>query len=116
VSISELDITVLPNPWDLDGAEVSQNYNDLEGDPRMNPYPDGMPEAVQDQLAKRYQDIFKIFLKHQDKISRVTFWGVTDGHTWLNNWPINGRSNYPLLFDRDYNPKKAYYSLLELAN
>jgi endo-1,4-beta-xylanase len=111
VLITELDITVLPNPWDLEGAEISQNF---EGSATMNPYPEQLPDSVQHQLALRYQDIFKLFLKHRDKIDRVTFWGVNDGGSWLNGWPIRGRTNYPLLFDRDYLPKSAYDSIMAL--
>lgn len=112
VMITEFDITVLPNPWDLEGAEVSQNF---EGSEFMNPYPTEMPDYVAKQLAKRYEDIFKLFKKHSDKISRVTFWGINDGVSWLNSWPIKDRTNYPLLFDREYNRKPAYYSVLEVA-
>lgn len=111
VAITEMDITVLPNPWDLVGAEVSQNFENSE---KMNPYPKNLPDSIQVKLATRYQDIFKLFLKHQDKISRVTFWGVSDSQTWLNDWPINGRSNYPLLFDRALHPKPAYDSIISL--
>lgn len=111
VMFTELDITVLPNPWELEGAEISQNF---EGSPFMDPYPTGMPDSVSVQLAQRYADIFGLFLKHQDKISRVTFWGVNDEHSWLNNWPIKDRTNYPLLFDRDFKPKKAYEHVLTL--
>ncbi len=112
VSFTELDISVLPNPWEMVGAEVTQNFSKFEGDPKMNPYPNGLPDAVQEKLAKRYQDIFNLFVKHSDKINRVTFWGVMDKHSWLNDWPIKGRTNYPLLFDRDYQPKVAYTRLL----
>ena len=112
VSFTELDISVLPNPWEMVGAEVTQNFSKFEGDPKMNPYPNRLPDAVQEKLAKRYQDIFNLFVKHSDKINRVTFWGVMDKHSWLNDWPIKGRTNYPLLFDRDYQPKVAYESLL----
>jgi endo-1,4-beta-xylanase len=56
-----------------------------------------------------------LFLKHKDKISRVTFWGVNDGQSWLNNWPVRGRTNYPLLFDREYKPKPAYDKIIALA-
>lgn len=114
VSFTELDISVLPNPWEMVGAEVTQNFSQFEGDPKMSPYPNNLPSKVQKQLAKRYQDIFKLFVKHSDKISRVTFWGVMDKHSWLNDWPIKGRTNYPLLFDRNYNPKPAYKSVLEV--
>lgn len=116
VMFTELDISVLPSPWDLQGAEISQNFKEFEGDKKMNPYPDKLPDSIQNQLAKRYEDIMKLFLKHQDKISRVTFWGVTDKNSWLNDWPIKGRTNYPLLFDKNYKYKKAYHSILNLKN
>jgi endo-1,4-beta-xylanase len=111
VMFTELDVTVLPNPPQMEGSEVSQRF---ENDETMNPYPDGLPDSVQAKLAQRYDDIFKLFLKHEDKISRVTFWGVHDGQSWLNNWPIRGRTNYPLLFDRKLQPKPAYFSVMKL--
>ncbi|WP_132217436.1 endo-1,4-beta-xylanase [Mariniflexile fucanivorans] len=116
VSFTELDVTVLPNPWDLNGAAVEQSYEQYEGDPTMNPYPDKLPDSAQIQLANHYKDIFSLFLKHKDKIDRVTFWGVNDGQSWLNYWPINGRTNHPLLFDRDFQPKTAYDSVIALKN
>lgn len=111
VMITELDVTVLPSPWDLEGAEVSQNY---ENSPFMNPYLEGLPDSMQTELADRYEDLFELFLKHADKIERVTFWGVNDGHSWLNNWPIKGRINYPLLFDLEYEAKPAYDRVMGL--
>ncbi|TLF45242.1 endo-1,4-beta-xylanase [Maribacter aurantiacus] len=111
VAITELDISVLPNPWDLEGAEISQNFENSE---EMNPYTKGLPDSIQTKLANRYKDIFKIFLKHRDKISRVTFWGVNDRQSWLNGFPIRGRTNYPLLFDRELKPKPAYYGIIGL--
>lgn len=114
IMFTELDISVLPSPWELEGAEISQNFEKFEGDKKMNPYPKELPDSIKKQLAHRYKNIFKLFLKHQDKISRVTFWGVTDKHSWLNDWPIKGRTNYPLLFDRNYQPKIAYKSIIDL--
>lgn len=111
VAFTELDITVLPNPWDLQGADVNQSF---EGSAKMNPYPKTLPDSIQTKLAERYASIFKLFLKHKDKISRVTFWGVHDGQSWLNDWPIKGRTNYPLLFDTNLKPKKAYNSVMQL--
>lgn len=105
VMFTEVDITVLPNPWDLQGADVNQNF---EGSPMMNPYPESLPDSVQVALADEYGKLFNLFLKHRDKISRVTFWGISDANSWLNGWPIKGRTNYPLLFDRKYLPKPAY--------
>ncbi|MBP4136781.1 endo-1,4-beta-xylanase [Flavobacterium geliluteum] len=111
VAFTELDITVLPNPWDLRGADVNQNF---EGNAKMNPYAEKIPDSIQTKLADRYASIFKLFLKHKDKISRVTFWGVDDKQSWLNDWPIKGRTNYPLLFDAKMQPKKAYFSVVNL--
>ncbi|MCP9236925.1 endo-1,4-beta-xylanase [Lewinella sp. JB7] len=112
VMFTELDVTVLPNPWDLEGAEVSQNF---ENAPDMNPYPESLPDSVQTALAIRYADLFRLFHRHRDKIERVTFWGTTDASSWLNGWPIRGRTNYPLLFDRKYRPKPAYDSVAAVA-
>ena len=111
VMFTELDLTALPNPWDLKGADVNQNF---AGSPFMNPYPNGLPDSMQVKLAKGYEDLFKLFLKHKDKISRVTFWGVNDGSSWLNNWPIKNRTNYPLLFDRNFKPKPAFDAVIQL--
>ena len=66
------------------------------------------------QLANDYENLFKLFLKYNDKVTRVTFWGVNDGQSWLNGWPVRGRTNYPLLFDRQYKPKPAYYKVIAL--
>lgn len=111
VAITELDISVLPNPRDLVGADIDQNFDNSE---LLNPYTKGLPDSIQAKLANRYTDIFKIFLKHKDKISRVTFWGVNDGQSWLNGFPVRGRTNHPLLFDRELNPKSAYDSIIAL--
>ncbi len=110
VMFTELDITVLPNPWDLTGADVNQRY---EANSTMNPYPAGLPTEIQNKLAQEYGDLFQLFRRYQDKITRVTFWGVEDGHSWLNGWPIPGRTNYPLLFDRNLKPKPAYYTVIQ---
>ncbi len=112
VMITELDISVLPDPEQWRGADISVN---VEAQQAINPYSEGLPDSVQQQLADRYAELFQLFLKHSDKISRVTFWGTHDGHSWKNNWPVRGRTNYPLLFDRDYQPKPAFFAVLKLA-
>jgi len=75
-----------------------------------------LPDVVQQRLAERYADLFRVYLKHRDVIDRITFWCVTDGDSWLNNWPIKGRTNYPLLFDRDGRPKPAFDAVVKLKN
>lgn len=113
VMITELDLTVLPSPWDTPiGADVSAN---VEYQPNMNPYPNGLPDAVARAFHDRYLSFFKLFLKYHDTIDRVALWGVADHHSWKNNWPIRGRTDYPLLFDRDNQPKAAVRSILELV-
>ncbi|MBB3701367.1 endo-1,4-beta-xylanase [Flammeovirga yaeyamensis] len=112
VMLTELDISVLPFPTEEISAEISQKY---AKSPEFDPYPENLPDSMQVKLAQNYVDLFKVLIKHQDKISRVTFWGVNDAHTWRNNWPIEGRTDHPLLFDRNNQPKEAYHAVLELA-
>jgi endo-1,4-beta-xylanase len=111
VHITELDIDVLPSVWNAPTADLATRF---EYKPELDPYRQGLPKNIAEQLAKRYEDIFKIYIKHRDKIERVTLWGSGDGETWLNNFPIHGRTNYPLLFDRKLQPKPAYFRLLDL--
>lgn len=113
VMITELDIDVLPPAFDYMGADVSASAEMRE---ELNPYPDALPDSVQQQLTDRYRDIFEIYLRHQDDISRVTFWGVTDGDSWKNNWPVRGRTNYTLIFDRNGEPKPAYHEIINLVS
>jgi len=110
VAISELDIDVLPRDPKLFSADVSLK---VKQDPKLNPYANGLPDDVQQELARRYADLFAVFLKHRAEMSRVTFWGVTDRDSWLNNWPVPGRTSYPLLFDRNGKPKPAFEAVIE---
>lgn len=111
VMFTELDVSVLPSPWNMPSADISVRYRNNE---TMNPYPEGLPESAGEELATRYRDIFTVFNRHKDKISRITFWGLHDGISWKNNFPIRGRKDYPLLFDRDMKPKKAYWEIIGL--
>ncbi|MBA9077264.1 endo-1,4-beta-xylanase [Rufibacter quisquiliarum] len=110
VMITELDIDVLPNPSNRQGADIDATF---EFDERYNVYTTGLPEEVQLKLTQRYADLFTLFHKHRDKISRVTFWGVTDKDSWLNDWPIKGRTSYPMVFDRNYQPKPALNAIVQ---
>jgi endo-1,4-beta-xylanase len=111
VMLTELDVSVLVNPYDMQGADISKNF---EGDASMNPYTNGLPKEIEEKLAQRYVDLFKVFIKHKDKISRITFWGVNDGQSWLNGWPIKNRTNYPLFFDRQNKTKLVYEKVVAL--
>jgi endo-1,4-beta-xylanase len=111
--VTEFDLSVLPFP---DERSRSADLNvDLELNARFNPYADGLPAEVEAAQRERWRALFAILLAHKDTVGRVTFWGVNDGHSWKNNWPMRGRTDYPLLFDRENRPKAAYYDIIELA-
>jgi len=112
VNISELDMNLLPSPTRSQAAEVSMNFA-LQA--KLNPYTNGLPADVEQQEAQRYAALFKVFVADHQYIHHVTFWGVTDGDSWLNNWPVRGRTAYPLLFNRDCTPKPAFYSVIRVA-
>jgi endo-1,4-beta-xylanase len=81
----------------------------------LNPYAAELPDSVQQALSERYAGMFAVYLKHRDVIDRVTFWGVGDGDSWLNDWPVRGRTSYPLLFDRQGRLKPAFQAVVATA-
>ncbi len=111
VHFTELDVDVLPQVWNLPVAEISTRF---EYKPERDPFKAGLTQEMSDKLSSRYEELFKLFIKHKDKIDRVTLWGVSDDASWLNDFPIRGRTAYPLLFDRSHQPKDAYRRLLAL--
>ncbi len=113
VSITELDISVLPDAPSHSGANVT---DDVEYAEKYNPYSQSIPDEVLQKQADRYHEIFELFLKYKSNIERVTFWGTSDSQSWKNSYPMKGRTDYPLLFDRKFNSKPAYHSLLKLSN
>jgi len=106
--ITELDVDVLPQAISSQAAEVSLN---VAADPKLNPYPNGFPDSVHQELAKRYGDLFDTYAKYCCVVTRVTLWGVTD----KNSWPVKGRTNYPLLFDRSGQPRPVFHAVIEVA-
>jgi len=112
VAITELDVDVLPAATRQRGADVGLS---VQARAELNPYVNALPDATQQALAKRYADLFACFIRHRDAVTRVTFWGVTDAGSWLNNWPVHGRTAYPLLFDRDGHPKPAFDAVVRLT-
>ena len=110
IHITELDITVLPNPTAIPTAEVGTR---IEYQKAVDPYRNGLPKEVSKRLAERYHELFSVFLDYP-QVQRVTFWGANDAVSWRNNFPIRGRMDYPLLFDRSGRPKMAYEYLSNL--
>jgi endo-1,4-beta-xylanase len=112
VAITELDVSVLPWPGEKNGgADITDRH---EFDTQMNPFADGLSAEAEAALNQRYIGLFRIFLTHSDKVTRVTFWGVNDGVSWRNNWPMRGRTDYPLLIDRDNKLKPVWQDILAL--
>lgn len=105
VMITELDVNVL-------GGNRTAEITEVAKESGSNVYSKGLPPAVQQALADRYADLFRVFIKHHKDIALVTFWNVTDGDSWLNR---PNRLNYPLLFDREGKPKPAFYSVIRVA-
>lgn len=117
VMITELDVDVLPltREGQVIGQVMSDPQFQLEEFKKfLDPYAHGLPDSVQQQLADRYAELFKIFYRRRDKIDRVTLWGVHDGMSWKSDYPVPGRTNYPLLFDRNRQPKPAFQAVVDV--
>jgi endo-1,4-beta-xylanase len=105
VSFTEVDLDVLPRHTrgaDVGTMETSRASGALSG------------TALDDVLkrqADQYARLFRLFHDHKDAVERVTFWGADDGRSWLNTWPSR-RENHALLFDRKFQPKPAFFSVI----
>ena len=114
VMITELDLGVLPTKYQ--GADIGFRQTMTPAQQAvMNPYTTGLPDSVAQAHAERYRLAFEMFLRHQKTIGRVTFWGTHDGASWLDNFPIRGRTDYPLLFDRLGKTKPAFFAVQNAA-
>ena len=113
VMVTELDMSILPHPRRDVGADISTNFDYQK---ELNPYTNGViPEEVQEAWDTRMVDFFKLFVKHADDISRVTLWGFSDRDSWKNDFPVRGRTDYPLLFDRNFQPKSVVAKIIAEA-
>lgn len=81
------------------GLEIQ--ITELDISEKSNDYADQLA------LAERYQEVFKMYKELKDSgtnISAVVLWGITDSTSWIGG--------YPLLFDKDYQAKPAYYAVI----
>lgn len=113
IMITELDLSVLPSVRSNDGANVKSTF---EYNEKINPYKDGLSKEVEGKQYQRYTDFFKLFVKYQDNIDRVTLWGVNDAQSWKNDWPVEGRTDYTLLFDRNNKPKEVVKDIINIVS
>ncbi|ARK13608.2 endo-1,4-beta-xylanase [Fibrella sp. ES10-3-2-2] len=99
VQITELDISVYPKEHerrerrDTDKSEFTAVMNDKQ--------------------AAQYKMLFDVFRKHKDKLTGVTFWNLSDKYSWLDSFPVPNRKDFPLLFDQNYQPKKAFAEVIK---
>ena len=105
VMITELDV-------DSPAARQAAGPTWLQAETGADPYPHGLPAAMQEKLAKRYGEIVTALVRHP-AVTLIGFWGTHDGRSWLNDFPVKHRTNYPLLFDRDYQPKPAFDAVIK---
>lgn len=91
IQVTELDVSI---------------YRDDKED--MKPF----TSELEAQQAAYYKMCFGLFEEYKEHIDCVSFWGIADNHTWLNNFPVEGRKNYPLLFGENHQPKQAYYEVI----
>jgi len=99
VQITELDISVYP----LEHKSRDHRPDDVDT---------FTPEMKQKQI-DQYRMVFNVLRDYKNVISGVTFWNVSDKHSWLDNFPVRGRKNYPLLFDENYKPKEAFWAVVK---
>lgn len=111
VAITELDVDVLP-AIQTGSADISLH---AAADPKLNPWPNGLPADMQKKLAAQYAALFGVYLKNRAVVNRVTLWGLSDADTWRNDWPVKGRTDDCLLFDRKDQPKPAFFAVLAEA-
>jgi endo-1,4-beta-xylanase len=69
------------------------------------------PEILEKQ-AQRYEELFQLLREYQEVITAVTFWGAADDYTWLSDFPVRGRKNWPFLFDESHNPKESFWKVI----
>jgi endo-1,4-beta-xylanase len=99
VQITELDISVYPSEQGRREKRVDEN--------------DAFTQEMEQKQLEKYRMVFNLFREFKTSITGITFWNVTDRRSWLDNFPVRGRKNYPLLFDQQMLPKKAYWEVVK---
>jgi endo-1,4-beta-xylanase len=112
VHINEPAVGVLPQKDQSTTAGISTTGYEYEDE--MNPWPDGLPEEVKALPTERYGSPFRLCLKHRDQIDRVTTGDTSDDASWKTNFPIPGRTNHPLRFDRNRQHQRRHHAVAAL--
>ena len=109
---SELDLSVLPNPYGFSGANISDKFVYR---PEMDPYTKGLSKEQNAKMEQFWIDFYKMLIPHHKDILRVNFWCLNDANSWRNDFPIKGRTDYATLFDRQSRPKPVVQKLIDLV-
>ena len=105
-TFASLGLTVQLTELDLSIFHAESRSRDLvPGEPTE--YSDSLKQLQ----IQQYKNIFKVCREKKDKISAVTFWGLADNYTWLDNFPVHSRKNFPFLFDTTFSPKPAFWAV-----
>ncbi len=99
LQVTELDISVYPK------EHSARERKPEDADTSFSP-------MREQQQTGEYSMCFEKFRKYRQYISAITFWNISDRRSWLDNFPVRGRKDYPLLFDRNLQPKKAYTAVI----
>lgn len=99
IQFTELDISIYP--WEKNNRKKRPDEFD------------GLTPSLADQQANKYAMVFKVFRDYRNVITNITFWNLSDRYTWLDDYPVSGRKNYPLLFDTTLQRKRAYDKVID---
>jgi len=99
IQFTELDISI--HPWEKNRRDKRPGDTDV------------FTPALEQQQLEQYKKVFALFRQYKNVITGVTFWNISDRYTWLDTYPVPGRKNYPLLFDQQLQPKKAYQAVTQ---
>ncbi len=102
LQITELDISVYPKEHESRDRKAA-DYDTI------------FTAEKENRQIEMYKMCFDAFRKYKQAVTGVTFWNISDRHSWLDNFPVRGRKDYPLLFDKDLKPKKAYWQVVNFA-
>lgn len=109
---TELDLSVLPNPYAMAGANISAKF---EYTKEIDPYTEGLPAEMQEKADQFWVDFFQMLMRNKENVLRVTYWCFNDANSWRNDWPVKGRTEYATLFDRQSCPKSTVQKLIDLV-
>lgn len=99
IQVTELDISVYPK---------EHNARERKPEDTLTTF----TEAKENAQIDMYKRCFRVFEKYKKQISGITFWNISDRNSWLDNFPVRGRKDYPLLFDKNLQPKKAFWEVV----